>query len=88
MTTSGLAEPKEFHNFFHRLQDKSTEDPVSTIGQEATPISHNRRKRYMSFRPLFVYRLHAAETRQNEYHKEAKRLHSTDLNMESNYEYY
>lgn len=90
MTTAVRAESREFKDFLHGLQGKSNEDPISAevTEQEATPISHNRRKRYMSFRPLFVYRLQAAESRQNEYHKEAKRLHSTDFNMENNYDYW
>lgn len=55
--------------------------------QEAAPSSHIRRKRYMSFRPLFVYRLQAAEARASEEHKEAKRLHSSHDNTEMDYDY-
>lgn len=92
-----LAETKEFNHYIHGLQDQTGLNPVSAevqpvsvypTKQEATPISHNRRKRYMSFRPLFVYRLQAIEARQKEDHREAKRLHSTDFIMENNYDYW
>lgn len=53
--------------------------------QEIAPSSHIRRKRYMSFRPLFVYRLQAAEARASEEHKEAARLHSSRDNTELDY---
>lgn len=91
-----MTETRKFNNIIHESQDQSGVDsvsaevqpvPVYRTKQEATPISHNRRKRYMSFRPLFVYRLRAIEARQKEDHKEAKRLHSTDFNMENNYDY-
>lgn len=65
--------------------------PTYSIDQiapkDAEPSSHIRRKRYMSFRPLFVYRLQAAEARASEERKEAARLHSSHDNTEWDYDY-
>lgn len=54
--------------------------------EDEAPIRHIRRKRYMSFRPLFVYRQLAAEAHESEEHKEATKLHSHHHNGESYYE--
>lgn len=56
--------------------------------REVGPASHIRRKRYMSFRPLFVYRQLEQEARHSEEEKEAERLHSHKYNMEGNYEFF
>lgn len=60
----------------------------SDAEREVGPASHIRRKRYMSFRPLFVYRQLEQEARHSEEEKEAERLHSHKYNMEGNYEFF
>lgn len=52
------------------------------VEQNAASISHIRRKRYMAFRPLFVYRK-LAEEREYEEEREERRLYSRKYNMES-----
>lgn len=94
------SEPNYFKEYFHglRRQVKPLEASGSASGevqavpafakQEAAPINHIRRKRYMSFRPLFVYRLLSAEAHHSDEQKESRRLHSPENNMENSYDYF